>query len=182
MKFLRSQNGFLLIELMIVITIIGILSTVVILNFRSGGTRSALRQVTQQVVSDIRRAQSLAVSSTRAQSKTTCGFGIYYVDPGVYGIYNGPDSQVVDCSAENKNYEVGRDDVFVGISVLDNNIEFISPFPDIFFEPPDPKTYINNDSSVSASPGQIVLRIVGGTCPQDCSTITITTAGLVEVQ
>jgi len=182
MKISKSQDGFSLIELMVVSTIIGILSVTVIFNFRGSGNRTALIQARQQFMSDLRRAQSMATSSTRVGGQVRCGFGVYYVDSSLYGIYTGPESQTTDCSAENKNYEVGRDSVYQGISLVSGNIEFLSSFPDIFFEPPDPKTYIDNMTGPSVDPIVIVLRIIGGRCPDDCSSVVVSPVGLIRDQ
>lgn len=176
-----NQKGFSLIEIIVVATIIGVLSTTLILNFRSGSKRTALRQAAQQLAADIRRAQTTAVVSKRYLEKTRCGYGVRYVGPDRYAIYTGPDSRAIDCSVLDRNFDGGDSDVEI-IKLLSVNVEFISAFPDIFFEPPDPKTYINNDASLSAIPAQIMLSVVGGSCPNDCKSVVVTPAGLVEIQ
>ena len=180
MKYFESQKGFSLVEMMVVVVIIGILATVMILNFRGSGSQMALRQVTQQVMSDIRRAQSLAIASTQFEGEMKCGFGIYYVDSTTYAIYTG--DTVGDCDTENRNFELGIDQTYRGLTMADRQIVFRQSFPDIFFEPPDPKTYIDNSSLLSGPNAEIKLGIVDGICPDDCLTIIIRPSGLVEVQ
>ena len=68
--------------------------------------------------------------------------------------------------------------------MIDNtNFQLSAAFSDIFFEPPDPKTYINNVSTISplvTTDINIVLK--GQACTaQNCTTVTISTAGTIDI-
>jgi type II secretory pathway pseudopilin PulG len=163
----------------IIIAIIGILATSLVLNFRAGSRQTALRQVAQQVASDLRETQSFALASRRYGGQTRCGYGLHYVDRNTYQVYVGPDSQVVNCDNTNKNFTAGDDQIVETIKIIDSQIEFDGPFPDIFFEPPDPTTYIDDkDLTESTDPAQIVLITATG----DTKTVLVYPSGLVEVQ
>ena len=58
-KYSRKNNcGFTLIELIVSISIIGILTVVFIADFRAAGKKGDLSAAAQQMVSDIRKVQS----------------------------------------------------------------------------------------------------------------------------
>ncbi len=57
----RAKNGFTLIEMLIVLAIIGIISSVAIINFIRESRVSALRQVAVQLQSDLENARSSSI-------------------------------------------------------------------------------------------------------------------------
>ena len=59
---LRPQSGFTLIELLVVISILGILATVVIVNFAGQRDPRNLKIAQSQLVTDIRKVQSYSLS------------------------------------------------------------------------------------------------------------------------
>ncbi len=176
---MNSQKGFSLIEMIMVTAIIGILATILILNFRAGSGETALRQVAQQISSDVRRAQTMALSGRRYDGQARCGYGVTQIDEQTYQIYVGPDSQGVDChSITEKNFDT-EDQIVETIGLIDSQISIVGTFPDIFFEPPNPTTYIdNNDLIASTEPAEIILT----TDAEDIKKIWIYPSGLIEIE
>ncbi|MEX2052898.1 MAG: type II secretion system protein [Candidatus Paceibacterota bacterium] len=180
-----KKNGFALVELVIVAGLIAALSVALILNFRTAATNKTARgQVASVVVSDIRRAQSMALSGSRFQGNIVCGFGIHYINSTSYLIYAGSTEGLPDCTSTNHNYQAGVDSIFQTITINNPSMEMRSSFLDIFFEPPDPKTYINNNSSLGVAPATVTVQLVGQqNCGgQSCTNVQVYTSGQLDIE
>ena len=178
----KNSLGFTLIEVLVVATITGIISTFLIINFQR--TRLNLNETGGILIGELRSAQAKANASVQfydgggAGLAIRCGYGIHYEGTTSYSIYVGPNATLNDCSTQNRNLD-GSDFKILPIkNITDSRVEFKSSFQDIFFESPGPITYINN-SSASASIN-ITIGKIGGTCPQDCKTINVSTSGKIE--
>ena len=175
------NKGFTLVEVAVVAAITGFITTFMLVNFQR--SRIDLTLTANEFVGSLRLAQTRALASARHDTgtglKIRCGYGIHYISPTSYALYVGPDAASVNCSALNKNYD-GADTIILTSVFIDARVEFKSIFNDIFFEPPDPKTYINNDSTLGLPPQAITLGKIGGTCPADCKTINVYTSGKIQ--
>ena len=179
-SFFDNQAGFTLIEMLVVAAIIAFMSTALIENFSR--TRIDLLQSTNLVTAAIRSAQSSAISSTQYGGYNPCGYGFHYIDPTHFAVYVGPDSATTDCTAINRNYQPGEDSLLANQVFQDSRVQFIAPFDDIYFEPPDPKTYLNNNATLNQAPITISIGQIGTTCPANCKTIYVYPSGNVETQ
>lgn len=179
-NYFCRQAAFTLTELLVVMFIISLLSSIVLANYRGGQKKYALFQATQQLVSDLRKAQNMAMSGVDIgevvgePGKYYCGYGIqinYSARPTSYYFYI---DKSPDCSTSNNQYD--SSDKLLETVNLPNQIEIQSTslLPiDIFFKPPDPTTYINDGVAVS---GTITLKLKDTSLTK---TITVTTAGLI---
>lgn len=174
------DSGFTLFEVVIVTGIVAFFSIIVITNFSR--TRLNLNEPVNLFIGDIRSIQAKAVSGARYSGYNPCGYGVTYIGPNQYALYAGPNAGSTDCATANRNYQLGQDSITLTRTFYDTRIRFGSSFNDIFFEPPDPKTFINNDSSPSRPSEDIVIQRAGGSCPTDCKTVKIYTSGKIEVQ
>ncbi len=176
-KYFVHQIGFTLIELLISISIISLLTVLVLADYRSGQKKYALGQDTQKLVSDIRRAQNMAMSGVDIESQY-CGYGIELnqaARPNSYYFYA---DKSANCQTSNNKYD-GSDDILETIN-LSNQIEvqLTSPAPiDIFFKPPIPTVYINAQDETTTSAGVITLKLSG---TSSTKTVTIYVSGLIE--
>jgi prepilin-type N-terminal cleavage/methylation domain-containing protein len=195
MKPFNSKRGFTLLELTVVILIIGLLTTIVLANYRGGEKQSALLRSTHRLAQDLRQAEEMAMSSQKTPS------GCEQVEAGVfpkggYGIHFEKDSDsyilFADCDGEG-NY----DNLVTAHSCLEAepgpgnslkeiiktlkpeegikicNLSPISPL-DITFTPPDPIVNISG----GAAEAKITL------CLKDNESIfriiTVNKAGLID--
>ena len=170
------MKGFTLIEILVVMAITVLLTGLLIQSFARA--RTDLNQITGQVADAIREAQSSALSGALVRGTYRCGYGIHF-DAGGYTIFAGPDATQpgVNCAA---GRVLGTGTSVVSTAILTNNTIEIAPAPDIFFEPPNPTTYING-SNAPGIPATIIIRVKGATCPgADCRSINVTTSGLIQ--
>jgi prepilin-type N-terminal cleavage/methylation domain-containing protein len=173
----RSIRGLTLIEVLVVAGIISLLSTLLISNFSQ--SRIGLNRAAAQIANGLRTAQSRALAGVLRADAYPCGYGITMTVDG-YRIYAGSIASGVDCATLNRNYDLG-DSIVENVVFPNQTIEVILPVPDIFFEPPNPKTYINNVNTAGVST-TITIRIKGSSNPSDTRTIYVTTSGNIEVQ
>jgi len=174
-----NQRGFTLVEILVVASITVFITGILVANFSR--SRVDLNQTVLTVTDAIREAQALTLAGSVVKGTTRCGFGIHFM-PGGYLIYAGPDAALTDCTSQDRNYNAGTDDI-VRQALLSNNVlEIAPPLTDIFFEPPNPTTYIGGSSAPSAA-ADIVIRRKGAQCSQkttpDCRTIHVSSAGIV---
>ncbi len=173
-------RGFTLIEMLVVMSLMMVMTTSFYLNFRQASVgRSALNQAAAQVISDIRRTQSLALAGSQYPTGTVvCGFGLHYVNATSYQVYVVPDRDNNGSCANEIATTVNHLASDPATTVVETrtfpntNISITAAFSDIFFVPPDPKTYINNDAT-------LVAPIVGdcSTLAEHCANITVQIAG-----
>ena len=168
------QLGFSVTELLVVMFIISLISAVALANYRSGQRKYALTQAVQKLVSDIRKAQNMALSGFNIEG-AYYGYGVYLEEDDAYYIIYG------DVNG-NTTYQPA-DDVIETISLFPNNIEVqsVTPTPgkiSVFFESPQPTTYINGNDTPGLS-GTIILKIVNSSLSK---TVRVTTAGLIQVE
>ncbi len=178
-NFFENSSGFTLVELLVVAAITGVISTFMLINFQR--TRVDLTENASIIIADLRATQNKALASTKYNSgsgqKIRCGYGVHYINPTSYSIYVGPDASSNNCPSLNRNLD-GADTTATTKKFENNKVEFKAIFSDIFWEPPHPYTYINNSSSSASITITIGKR--GGTCPQDCKTINVSTSGKIE--
>lgn len=174
------MKGFTLVEVLVVTAITVMLTGFLIQSFSR--SRTDLNQVANQVTDAVREAQSSALSGALVRGTYRCGYGVHF-DAHGYTIFAGPDASQtgVDCAAGRVFGGAGT--TVVSSAVLPNNVlEILQPAPDIFFEPPDPTTYIAGVSAPGTT-AAISIRVAGAACPStDCRTINVTTSGLIQLQ
>ena len=185
--FLSSRAGFTLVEITIVAAITGIITTFLILNFSR--VRINFAEEASTLSSKLRIAQTKAISSSKFNNSIRCGYGVRYINNRSYAIYVGESATAFDCSTQNKDYNPvgGNPDNDADIEVVsfsNSNLELKTVFRAVYFEPPDPKTFIIDSSGTVHNEPNYNLDInigkIGGTCPQDCKILNVSTSGKIE--
>ncbi len=187
MKRRNKQSGMSIIEILIVTTIIVILSTAVLINWKTGEKKLALQRASHQVSQDIRQAQEAAMNFKSLIGPT----GEDVLPIGGYGVYfdvSNPLQYVyfADCDGDKQFTDTGTPcgtvpnqfaEVISTISLEPGiGIDSISASPlHITFRAPDPTTYLCCPTSTSA-----FVTIIN----EDLSTIIITVnqAGLIAAE
>jgi prepilin-type N-terminal cleavage/methylation domain-containing protein len=175
-KNYNPQTGFTLVELLVVLFIILLLSTLLLVNYRGGQKKYALSQASQQLISDLRKAQNMAMSGAEIYGQY-CGYGLEIDQSNRPTSYRFYADKSTDCQTSNNQYDSG-DEILEIIKLPSRiRIQSTSPSPiDIFFKPPQPTTYINADAGAGVS-GTITLEIEGTSFTK---IVTVTTAGLIQ--
>jgi len=163
-KYFLKQKGFTITELLIVMFIISLLSVSVLISYRNSQKNYALDQASQQLVSNLRKVQNMAMNKVNID-----GYNSY----GIYTLVNNNSYIIYADNDGNSTYQPS--DRIIETINLPNNIKINNTF-NVFFKSPDPKTYLNGNAFAGLS-GTITLGIDGSS---NTKTITITTAGLIQ--
>ncbi len=176
---MADTRGFTLIEVLIVASITGLIASFLILSFSR--TRGDIDRAASGIVADIRNAQTRAVASTPYGGLVRCGYGIKYVDATHFMLFAGPGDALIDCSTQNRLF--GPEDTAIEtVPLADPNVVFKDTFSEIFFEPPDPRTYLNGDNAPTAQPANIALVPASGSCTgTTCKSICVYRSGRIEI-
>ena len=195
-KTKNSNKAFTLLEITVVISIIILLSTIFIANYRGGEKQFALKRSVYKLAQDLRRAEEMAMSS----QMTPDSFEPGVFPKGGYGISFMKDSKsyvlFADCDGDNK-YDEGS-----GASSCKEATE-ITPYPEkleeipfeqgiyikelfkdsslvdflsIIFFPPDPIITINSDPAINSATISLTFDGVSQ------KTVTINKAGLIDIE
>lgn len=175
----EDVTGFTLVELVVIIGIIGFMSSVMLSGQRSGEDQRKLNIDSQKLVQNIRKAQTYAMSAKKSDCAgnptTPYGISLNSGSPANYLL-------AADCN-NNKIYDAGTDILVSTIPLADSRINSVSPssggFLEIFFVPPIPKTYINTLTAESTN-GTITL--CGLRRMSLCKSIIINMRGTVSTQ
>jgi len=197
-----SQKAFTLLEITVVVAIIGLLSVIVLANYRGGEKQSALLRSTHRLAQDLRRAEEMAISSRKTPGECEqVEEGVF--PKGGYGIHFEKDSDsyilFADCDGEGdyddsgsafycKEGENGAEpglgnslNEIIEEIALEEGIKISNLFPislentlDITFTPPDPEVKITEEGNEA----EITLCLKDN--PAITRTITVNKAGLID--
>ena len=183
-----KNKAFTLIEITIVVTIIALLGTIFIANYRGGERQFALKRSAHKLAQDLRSAQEMAMSSQTTPSEfgpetfPKGGYGIYFEDgAGSYilfadcdgdGLYDSTGGSL-SCqdATEVTPYPEKIEEIFFEEGISVNSLFPVSPNISLTFFPPDPVLSIKPTSN-SAS---VVLSFDGQT-----KTVSINSVGLID--
>ena len=168
----NNSKGFTLVETLVVIAVVSILSIITMANYQGSQKQQSVQRAAHQLAGDIRRAQNMAMASVEHEGVIPDGYGIYF-NKG-----NDFDSYILFADDNGNQTRNGMGDEDVKIIDLPSGVEISSPnSANIFFEPPDPTTYINGDSS--AGKGIMITLIFSETSYS--KKVTIQTSGQIEI-
>ena len=193
---MSTEKGFTLLELLVVIGIVAVLSSIVLGGYRTGEDKFALSRSANKLAQDLRMAENMAMMGNPAPVTfggifPSGGYGFYFdtaTSTGAAGRY----SFFCDCN-DNAEYESSGSAISCATStvavpfpelmetlsletgVVISNVSPTTAFS-ITFYPPDPVIKITGADSVSYDEAVITLSLYGKT-----KTITINTVGLIDI-
>ena len=175
--------GFTLIEILIVSSILVFTSIALVENFST--SRINVDRAAEQVASDLRLAQSYALSIKKTNNAFRCGYGLTRLNSSSYIIYAGRESSTSDCQSSNRNYNSSQNPIVATKIFSSQTINVYPSFSDVFFEPPGLKTYINNISD-GIPPEKIFVRVGETDCVNSfshtrCRLICVYPSGRIEL-
>ena len=170
------NKGFTMIELIVVMSIVGILSSALFFNWRSGEATFALQNSAYKLAQNIREIQEMAMEAKEIDCNgyTGSSFGVQFKRswPTYYKLF-------VDCN-DNKVFDAN--DKTLGIVNFEKGVEISTLSPvdsfSVLFVPPDPITYINDKTSGIEG----VITICLSSYPSKQKIITINTSGMIKIK
>jgi prepilin-type N-terminal cleavage/methylation domain-containing protein len=178
----KYTSGFTLVEMLVVIIIITILSSLFVVNYKNIQNQLALERAAFGLANDIRRAQERAMSAGAEPECTNPNFKYKY---GVY-IESGTNQYrlFADCN-DNGKYQPA--DVDYIVNLVDFKEVEIPPDPinsfkkiSIVFAPPDPVVSFSKDPLPDPEEVSIIIRVNNDNTK--IKTVTVNKAGLVDIQ
>ena len=171
-----NSKGFTLIETMTVVAVISVISVIMLANYNSSQKHQMLQRAVRQLAGDVRRAQNMAMASTKQGTLVPYGYGIY-----IHRVQSSTSYILFADSNNNKRRDAGSD-IDVETINFSSRVEIANASPsgpiNIFFEPPDPTTYINGKSDIGEK-AQIILTVQGISVTKS---ITVKTSGQIEIE
>jgi len=177
------QKAFTLIELIVIMAIMGIFSTMLFIDYGKNSKIFTLERAAQKAAQDIRRAQEMAMGGSSVVDGANA-YGVYFDKTGVnnlkYIIYGNKNVNWYYDSANPADVISETINIEKGIKICDiKNVLNGSPVDSVSvsFKPPDPTTYI--DSYYTGYEASIILCIDGDVTKT--RTVKVNNSGRIDV-
>jgi len=148
-----KNKGFTVIEILVIVAVLSLLTTILLLNIRTGQNQIILFREQTKIIGILSRAKYLAIS-TFGREGVPCGYGVHFnKTSGVFLIFK---DLAVDCGASDKKYS-GASEIYESYQ-LDPAVMFDGPTSlDVLFIPPEPLVVI----TPTQDPATIVVKPIG---------------------
>jgi len=168
---LGRSEGFTLTELLVVISIIAVVSTVVFANYRQGEKQFSLQRSSFGLVQGIRSAQNMAMGAHLVGGVVPEGYGVYFnlAVPSQYVLF-----------ADNGDGLYGTGDTDIDTLQLETGITITNLSTGgtliVVFFPPDPSVLISGNEGITSA--SITINYDGG----PAKIVSVNKVGLIEAQ
>lgn len=173
-KKTRFSKGFSLLEMLTILSVLTMLTTIILTYGRVGENQIALFQEQAKAINLISRAKNLAIE-TYLNEISVCGFGVHIdVINKKLIIFR---DRFDPCSASDNKYTDSQEDFEV--FTLNNKLDFANVgFDDVLFVPPDPITIFDGNKEKK---GEFIFGIkIKNT--SDKKEISINDAGQITIK
>jgi len=168
-----KNRGFTLIEIVVVLSIIILLSSLVLANYRTGANQLALERSVHKLTQDLRRTQEKAMSAKEFQGQVPPRYGIE--------LNTGSSDYVLFADINNNGkYESPSPDIEVERMTLEQGVTIdglFTPAPKttiwVSFGSPDPSTQIRDPDECSS----LTVQLKGAN--NQIKTLLVNNAGLI---
>lgn len=188
-----KNRGFTIFELLVVIFVIALISSILIANWRRGEEQYRLQGAIQEIVQNIRKAQEMALAGVEHNGQVPQNYGLYFMVAS-------PSYNIFSEDSNDRRYDRGVDPLVGNDSIeITNGLEIsyiegyrsagggtYTSFPSLCL------TFSLPDSFISIRPGPnppwqeavtITIRKIGTTCPsKNCRDIIVKETGEISVQ
>jgi prepilin-type N-terminal cleavage/methylation domain-containing protein len=184
MKKLRNNFGFTMMELLIVMSIIGILSSSVFLNWKKGEEGFALQNSAHKLLQNIRETQEMAMGAKEVNcgGSEEYGFGIYFSES------LNPDSYIIFADCDNDGRWISWIDEKIKEVDLEENIRIYDVFPSLWsffplhlvFSPPDPSVSMLSGFTTYGWGTEAVITLRSDSGQQ--KEVRVNMSGMIEIK
>jgi prepilin-type N-terminal cleavage/methylation domain-containing protein len=172
------RRGFSIIEMLVVLGILTLLSSVLLVYNRAGEGQIVLLREQARLISTVIRAKSLALTML-VEDTPACGYGVH-IDFSTgsvgsrYFIYR---DRAINCRTSDRIYAAASDEIIPESEViLPKQVLFGDVgVRDIMFVPPEPQAFL--DGSQALTEADIVIQTADG---KTKAAITVTNAGQIS--
>ncbi len=166
-----NKKGFTLVELLVVVGIIVILSSIILSDYQTGRKQLSLQRSVHMLSQDLRRAEEMSMSATAYNCPTGYkmkGYGI--------NLTAGQDFYWLKARCENTTTPGDYDDQTVGGKIdLEEGVQILSATSSyVFFYPPDPEVVFED-----SDPMEVTLCLKADAT--QAGTVQINKAGLINI-
>lgn len=158
MKIFENEKGFTVLEMLVVISIMALLTSLLILYSRTGENQVILFREQARLITALNRAKSLSVQLYNAP-ETPCGFGVHF-SQNSFLIFR---DLAPDCANATHTYNDPSElfeDYQLSSKIRFRPLDSGLTLSDIVFVPPDPKTIIDDDPNKSEA--TVILETLDG--------------------
>ncbi|MFA5083926.1 MAG: prepilin-type N-terminal cleavage/methylation domain-containing protein [Candidatus Paceibacterota bacterium] len=168
-----NNKGFTVIEMLVVISVMVLLTSLLILYSRTGESQIILFRDQARLIAALNRAKFLSTQLYSAP-ESPCGFGVYFSQAeNSFLIFR---DSAANCSTSDNIYS-GADELFENYQ-LSPQVKFGDlTLTNIIFIPPDPETLIDNDPNKIE--GIITLQNLNGSASLN---VKVNNAGQITTQ